>query len=143
MKKGIDCTGVAIVTFCHDGEGNYVFSKRSKKCRDEHERWENAGGGALEFGETVEETLRREVKEEICADVLNFEFLGHRDVHREHEGKKTHWIALDFKVHVNREQVAIGEPDMSDELRWATIDNVPQPQHSQLHIFMENYRGTL
>jgi len=34
-----------------------------------------------------------EIKEEYCTDVLGFDFLGYRDVHREHNGKKTHWIA--------------------------------------------------
>src|SRR5512132_3646841 len=32
---------------------------RSKNCRDEHERWD-IGAGALEFGDAVEATLRRE-----------------------------------------------------------------------------------
>ena len=66
MKKGEDFTGVTIVYFCHDGKGNFLFNKRSKNCRDEIGNWD-CGGGALEFGETVEETLKKEVKEEIFA----------------------------------------------------------------------------
>ena len=31
MKKGEDFTGVTIVYFCHDEEGNFLFNKRSKK----------------------------------------------------------------------------------------------------------------
>jgi len=143
MEKGIDYTGIAVITFCHDGEGNYLVSKRSKNCRDEHGRWEPAGGGGLEFGENAEETLRREVKEEICADVTDYEFLGFRDLHREHNGQKTHWIALDFKVHVNKDQVEIGEPDMCEELRWVKPNEIPQPWHSQFPVFMEKYGNKL
>ena len=36
MKKGIDCTGVCVVYFCHDGEGNFVMGRRSENARDEH-----------------------------------------------------------------------------------------------------------
>lgn len=69
-------------------------------------------------------SLRKEIKEEYMADVLGYEFLGFRDVHREKEGVRTHWIALDFKVLVDREEVRIGEPEKFDEIGWFTIDNL-------------------
>ncbi len=100
MKKGVDYTGVTVVFACHDGEGNFLMSKRSVQCRDDHGTWD-PGGGGLDFGDTVEETLRKEIMEEYCTDVLDFEFLGFRDVHRENEGVKNQWIALDFKVRVD------------------------------------------
>ena len=140
MKKGVDMIGVTVCTFCHDGNGNYLFGKRSQNCRDEQGMWEPAGGGSMEFGERVEDTLRREIKEEICADVIEYEFLGFRDVHREVDGINTHWIALDFKVRVNKEQVAIGEPEFCDEIRWAPISDVPNPQHSQMGVCLERYQ---
>ncbi len=99
LKKGIDYVGVTVVYFCHDGNGRFVMAKRKNTTRDEFGRWD-IGGGGLEFNDTVEGTLRKEIKEEYCADVLDYEFLGYRDVHREHEGKPTHWVALDFKVRI-------------------------------------------
>lgn len=97
MKKGLDYTGISIIFFCHDGKGNYLLNKRSKNCRDEHGCWD-PGGGGLEFGDDVIETLKKEIKEEYGTDVIEYEFLGYRDVHRTLNGKTTHWIALDFKV---------------------------------------------
>ena len=53
MKPGIDYIGVSTPFYCHDGQGNFLFHKRSQKCRDEQGRWDT-GSGKLEFGLTVE-----------------------------------------------------------------------------------------
>lgn len=144
LKKGTDFIGVSIVYFCHDGKGNFVMAKRSQNSRDEKGRWD-IGGGGLEFGDTVENTLKKEIKEEYCTDVLSFEFLGYRDVHREQEGKKTHWIALDFKVLIDPKQVKNGEPHKFDDVKWFTLKTLPDEKeiHSQIPNFLKSYRGKL
>lgn len=142
MKKGVDCTGITIVFACHDRKGNYLLHKRSKNCRDEHGNWD-IGGGGLEFGDTVEQTLRKEIREEYDTDVLDFEHLGYRDVHREHEGVKTHWIALDFKVLIDRAKAKNGEPHKADEIGWFALDAFPSPMHSQWPMFYEQYKDKL
>ena len=142
MKEGEDFTGVTIVFQCHDGKGNFLFARRGANARDEHRTWD-PGGGWLEFGDTVEETLRKEIMEEYCTPVLDYEFLGYRDVHRTHNGDKTHWIALDFKVLVDRDKVANGEPHKMDEVAWFPLDALPTPMHSQWPVFYENYKSKL
>ena len=142
MKKGEDYTGVGVVYFCHDGKGNVLLNKRSNNCRDEHGTWD-LGGGGIEFGDTVENSLRKEIKEEYCTDVINYEFLGFRDVHREHDGKKTHWIALDFKVLVDRNKVANGEPYKFDAVEWFTLNSLPKPLHSQFPTFLRLYKNKI
>lgn len=142
MKKGQDYTGITIVYLCHDGKGNVILNHRSANCRDEHNTWD-PGGGGLDFGDSVEGTLRKEIFEEYCTDVINFEFLGYRDVHREHEGNKTHWIALDFVVEVDKEKVKNGEPHKFQFVDWFTLDNLPQPLHSQFPFFLEKYKDKL
>lgn len=142
MQKGIDYTGITIVYICHDGQGEYLFQKRSRNCRDEHDRWD-IGGGGLEFGDTVLGTLEKEIAEEYRTSVLGHHFLGYRDVHREHEGRKTHWLALDFKVLVDRKTVANGEPHKFSEIGWFKSSDFPSPLHSQLPIFFENYAHIL
>jgi len=142
LKKGQDCVGVAVVFLIHDGKGNILLHKRSKEARDERSTWD-AGGGGLEFGDTVEETLRREVQEEFCADVIEYEFMGFRDVHRTHEGRPTHWIALDFKVLVDPAQVKIGEPHKVDDIGWFRLEAFPSPLHSKFPRFLEQHRHFL
>ncbi len=136
MKKGEDYTGITVVFACHDGAGNYFLGKRSTACRDEHGTWD-PGGGALEFGDTAEDTLHKEIKEEYCTDVLDLEFLGYRDVLREQGGKPTHWLALDFKVLIDRSKAGNGEPHKLEAVGWFTLGDLPRPFHSQFEKFLE------
>jgi ADP-ribose pyrophosphatase YjhB (NUDIX family) len=138
MKKGEDYIGVTVSFLCHDGEGNVLLSKRGKNARDEHGRWD-CGGGGVEFGDTVEGTLRKEISEEYCTDVLEAEFLGFRDVFREQNGTKTHWLSLDYYVRVEASKAGNGEPHKLDEVRWFPKDQLPEPMHSQWPKFREQY----
>ncbi len=142
MKKGVDFIGVCVVYFCHDGKGNILMAKRSQQARDENGCWD-IGGGGVEFDDTVEQTLIKEIKEEYNANVLSFEFLGFRDTHRIHEGVKTHWIAVDYKVLIDRNNVKINEPHKFDDLGWFNLENLPSPSHSQFPEFLEKYKSKL
>ena len=64
-------------------------------------------------------------------------------MHREHDGGKTHWIALDFKVLINKEKAKIGELHKFDALEWFTLKNLPSPVHSQFPNFLEKYKDKL
>ena len=141
--KGISFVGVTTCFLCHDGKGNIFLAKRSKKARDEQGRWE-PGGGGLKWGSTAEENMRREVKEEYNADVLDSVFLGYRDALRSlADGTNTHWVGLDFAVLVDPSQVKINEPDMFDDSGWFTLDNLPAPMHSQWPDFVDQYLDKL
>jgi 8-oxo-dGTP diphosphatase len=142
MRKGIDFTGITIVYFCHDGNGRFVMHKRGADARDENGRWD-IGAGALEVHDTIEGTLRKEIQEEYGADVLDFEFIGYRDVHREHAGERTHWVSFDYKVLVDPAQVKNNEPHKFDDIQWFTLDKIPDEVHSQLPLFLEKYRESL
>jgi 8-oxo-dGTP diphosphatase len=142
MQIGEDYIGIAVVYFCHDGKGNVVFNKRGENCRDEQGTWD-IGGGGVEFGDNIEDALRKEIKEEYCADILDYEFLGYRDVHRINKGKKTHWVTLDFKVLVDKAQVKNGEPHKFDAVEWFTMDSLPEPLFTQLSVFFEKYKDKI
>lgn len=144
LKKGMDFIGNCVVYFCHDGNGNFIMAKRNANARDEHGKWD-IGGGGIELHDRVEDTIRKEIKEEYCVDVLAIEFLGFRDVHREHTGKPTHWIALDFKVQIDPAKMANGEPHKFDEVTLFTKETAPKAAdlHSQLPFFFEKYKDKL
>lgn len=62
---------------------------------------------------------------------------------RTHDGKQTHWIALDFKVRIGPGKVANGEPHKFDEVRLFTFNTIPEEVHSQFPNFLKLYRERL
>lgn len=143
FRKGVDYIGTCVCFICFDGKGKFAMAKRSQNARDEQGRWDT-GGGSVDFGQTIEQTLRDEIKQEYCADVESYEFLGFRDVYRTLvDGTPTHWIALDFKVLVNPAQVKIGEPHKFDDIGWFTLDNYPAQHHSQFPDFLARHGARL
>ena len=143
MQKSFDYIGISVVTMCHDGKGKYLISQRGLGCRDEHGAWEPVGSGGVETAESLEDAVRREVAEECGAQAQDVEFMGFREVFREIDGRKSHWIAFDYKAKIDRDGVRITEPEKCTELRWCTIDEIPKPQHSQFPFFLNKYKDFL
>jgi ADP-ribose pyrophosphatase YjhB (NUDIX family) len=141
--KGTSFVGVTASFFCHDGKGRFYLARRSQKARDEQGTWD-PGGGGVKFGETVEESIRREVKEEYGADAKELEFLGYDDAFRKlADGTPTHWIAMRFAVLVDPTQVKICEPDVLTEGGWFTREALPEPLHSMFPAFLAKYKKQL
>lgn len=128
MKKGIDYIGVGVCFMCHDGNGNFLFTKRGEKARDEKGKWE-VPAGSIEVGESIEEALRRELKEELCVEPKVLEYIGHREFIKTSEGETRHWIQFSYLVEVDPQLVSIGEPDMCAEIRWGALEKPPEPMH--------------
>jgi 8-oxo-dGTP diphosphatase len=135
--KGKSFPGITTVFFCHDGKGNLFLTKRSQKARDEHGRWD-PGGGGLKHGVTLVDNVKRELCEEYgVSHPKKIDFIGYRDVFRVQSGVNTHWLAMDFAVLVDREDISICEPDLVDDWGWYTLETLPKPLHSQFGVFLE------
>jgi 8-oxo-dGTP diphosphatase len=142
MKVGIDYTGISVNFICHDGQGNFVFAKRSKNCRDEQLTWET-GGGRLKHCEDPLEGVIREVKEEYGVEISELKFLGHLNLLREHEGNPTHWITFSYLCKIEPENLKNNEPDSIDELSWFKLDDLPQPLHTGTGFVLKNFKDKL
>ncbi|MBV9955667.1 MAG: NUDIX hydrolase [Pseudolabrys sp.] len=75
-------------------------------------------GGAVEAGETLEQAVIREIKEETMLDIAPLGFAGHREIiMRNAEGKaERHFVVLCFAA-----RWIAGEPTPNDEIseaRW-------------------------
>lgn len=130
FKRGIDHIGISASFVVHDGKGRILLQKRGPHARDENGRWD-VGGGAIEFGESIDEAVRREIKEELCTEPIDIQFLTVYDAFREHNGTNTHWIAIMHSVQVDPNNVKIGEPHKIEEIGWFKSTNLPSPLHTQ------------
>ena len=139
MEPGIDYVGVSTPFYCNDGEGNFLLHKRSSACRDEVGKWD-FGSGQLEFGQTPEESVLREVEEEYGVMGEIQEKLPAHSILRENNGVKTHWIAIPFFVKVDIKRAKLMEPDRATELSVFRLDKLPMPLHSGLQITMKKYK---
>jgi 8-oxo-dGTP diphosphatase len=120
---------VSCVFVCHDGRGRVLLARRSAGARDEPGTWD-CGAGAIEFGETFEEAVTREVTEEYATGPLSIELRGVRNVLR--ADPPSHWVAVLLAVRLDPAAVRIGEPHKFDDLGWFALDALPGPLHSQL-----------
>jgi 8-oxo-dGTP diphosphatase len=74
MKKRIV---VVVLGICFNKKGQILLTQRNQPLEKQvHKKWQ-LPGGAMEFGETPEKTLKREMKEEIGVDVKIIERISY------------------------------------------------------------------
>lgn len=133
MVEGAGVSGsepkVSCVFVCHDEAGRVLLARRSSGARDEPGTWD-CGAGALEFGETFEAAVAREVHEEYGTRPLGIDMIGVRNVLRG-DPVHSHWVAVVFAVRVEPGEVELGEPHKFDAWEWFAPDALPAPLHSQ------------
>jgi len=82
-------------------------------------------GGHLEFGETIFETARREVKEETDLDVGELTVISLADEMRYIETDNKHHLAITVRAQYMGGEPKIMEPNKCSEWRWFDLDDQP------------------
>jgi len=129
---------IFVSALCHDGAGNLLMAKRGEGARDNVGRWE-FGGGTVEFGETFEEALVREMKEEFNAIPFNIKQLETRSF----IGERSHWVGVFFVAEAKREEVKNMEPAVHEEIDWFTLDTLPKEMISGDREWVESRIGSI
>lgn len=112
------------------GTGLLVFNDRNEvlmQLRTDYNAW-GFPGGAMELGESFEETAKRELYEEtglIIEDMKMIDILSGKDTFRTYpNGDQLYDITAVFEI-----RKFSGEPKVSDdeskELKWFSLENLP------------------
>lgn len=105
--------------------GELFLSKRSRNATNERGCWETPGG-KVEFGETLGEAVRREIREEYGVDIELLEQFPAADHIIPDE--RQHWVSTTFVARIRDGQTpAILEPHKCDGIGWFALDELPSP----------------
>ncbi len=118
LKKQVR-VGVGIFVFRN---GKFVMGKR--KGSHGEGSW-SVPGGHQEFGESIEQTAIREVKEETGLDITNIRFGALTNDYFEEDEK--HYITIWMLSDYASGEATICEPDKFVDQDWFDFDTLPEP----------------
>lgn len=139
MKPGVDYIGVSVGAMIFNEKGELFLSKRSKNATNEHGCWE-VPGGKVDFGETLQDAVKREIKEEYGVDielVEQFPAANHLI-----KAEKQHWVPTTFLAKIKSGQKPkILEPKKCDAINWFNLDKLPKPLSIITKIDLEYFNN--
>ena len=105
--------------------GALIFNQEGKVFLMTSPKWKgkySLPGGHIEFGENIEETVRREVKEETNLDVFNIQFLEIQEfIFGKEFYKEKHFIFIEYVCKAKNTDVVLDGRE-GIEYVWVTID---------------------
>jgi 8-oxo-dGTP diphosphatase len=121
MEKGKDYIGV--------GVGAIIFNENKEILLLLRKRPPEAGywsipGGKVELFETIEDTIKREVKEELNVETEIIELMGVTNHIVLEEG--VHWVAPTFLVRILSGHIKNMEPEKHQDIKWFPVANLPE-----------------
>jgi catechol 2,3-dioxygenase len=120
---GTDVIGVGVGALIFNDEGKLLMAKRGPAARNERGKWE-IPGGAIEFGETLEQGLKREIKEELNITIKVGELLQVFDHILKKE--RQHWVSPTYICRLVKGTPKIMEPTKCAEIGWFTLPEAEQ-----------------
>ncbi len=131
IRMGIDCIGVGVGALIMNQQNRILLTKRGPLAKNEVGTWE-IPGGAVEFGETLEKALKREVKEELGIEIEIVELLQVCDHILTKEGQ--HWVSPSYICKITKGTPQNLEPGKCDEIGWFSIDEAKKMKLSEVTI---------
>ncbi len=119
MKRGIDYIGVGVGALIFNEDNKLFLTLRGPKAKNERGTWE-IPGGAVEFGETVEDAIVREIQEELGIKIRVKELLQlcNHIIPDEHQ----HWVSPTFVCELVEGTPVIKEPEKCSDMGWFSIE---------------------
>ncbi len=136
VRVGTDCIGVGVGALILNEENKVFLALRSQKAKNERGTWE-IPGGAVEFNETLEVAIQREVMEEFgvtISIIKRFNLVDHILPEEEQ-----HWVAQTFLCRIVAGVPTNREPEKCDQIGWfslAEAEELPLSQVTQDDIII-------
>ena len=137
MKRGVDYIGVGVGALIVNSSGKLFLAKRGPSARNERGLWEFPGG-SVEFGETLESALQREMREEFGIEIIVGELLDVINHILPEEGQ--HWVSPTYICKIISGSPAILEPEKCSEIGWFSVDEIPTNLTQITRQNFEHYR---
>ena len=98
-------------------------------------------GGHLEFGETVFETAKREVVEEVGLEVKEeqMELISVADEMRYIKTDNKHYLNLGVKARYQGGEPRLMEPHRCEGWKWFDLDDLPERMYEGTHLIIKNF----
>src|SRR4051794_21399768 len=138
MQPGKDYIGVGVGAMIFDAAGKVFLAQRGPQAGNERGSWEFPGG-KVDFGEKLEDAIRREFAEEYGMVIAVDDLLGVSDHILVAEGQ--HWIAPTFVGRQVGGTVRIMEPEKCSAIGWFALDALPQPLSQVTREDVRMYRA--
>lgn len=118
MQPGVDYIGVGVGAILLNDQGEVFLSLRGPLAKNERGKWE-IPGGAVNFGETLEEAIIRETYEEFGIRIKVKKLLDVNDHILPEE--KQHWVSPSYICEIIEGEPKIMEPGKTDRIGWFSL----------------------
>lgn len=135
MKIGKDYIGVGCGAFIVNDKNELLLQKRAVPAEKGY--W-CIPGGRLEMFETFESAVKRETKEETDVEIELVKLMGVCD----HiiESENAHWVSACYLCKIMSGEPKIMEPDKASDMKWFSLDNLPDKLTITTKKALEDYR---
>lgn len=132
MENNITKVGVGVMIM---KDGKVLLGKRKAL----HGLGEySAPGGHLEYMESFEDAVIREVSEECGVKIKNIQFVHVANIFAY---KPKHYINVCFSADWESGEPQVLEPDKCESWGWYELDQLPEPMFIQTKLVIENYKS--
>lgn len=140
MKRGIDFIGVGVGAIIVNDSNQLFLARRGEKAKNERGCWEFPGG-SVEFGETLADALKREMREEYDVEIEVGALLDVVDHILLEENQ--HWVSPTFICRILAGEPRIVEPEKCVEIGWFSPEDVPEPLSVISRLNLDHYRAKI
>lgn len=139
MKHWKDFIGLGCWALIINQDNQVLLIQRNAKWRDNIWFWSQPWW-TVELWESVQNAIKREIKEELWIDVQLLKYLCYTDTYYE---KDSHWIAITYLAKIQSWEPKLMEAKKHSWLKWFDVDKIPDKITPRLKDAVETYKGYL